>query len=86
MATREQIADLKRQWEADPCWDLEDTEDFEQHHDELLAYSQECQQRWEKNYQVELLKYAEVLGLSSNPKLAERIRTMERRIEQLEAQ
>jgi hypothetical protein len=86
MATKEEIEYLKRQWRADPCWDIEETAGFEEHYDELRAYHMECKKQWAHEYQVELLHYAESIGLSNNPALAERIRTMERRIEQLEAQ
>jgi len=33
-----EIADLKRQWQADPCWDIEDTEGFEYHYMELRRW------------------------------------------------
>lgn len=36
--TPAEIADLKRQWLNDPSWDIEDTEGFEAHRDELLAW------------------------------------------------
>lgn len=44
--TREQIEDLKRQWEADPCWDLADTEGFEAHRAELQAYEEYRKMIW----------------------------------------
>ena len=28
MKIQEEIDELKRQWEKDPCWDIEDTEGF----------------------------------------------------------
>ena len=41
----EEIEDLKGQWVKDPCWDIEDSEGFEAHYDELhawrLAFEQE---------------------------------------------
>jgi len=48
MATREQIEQLKSSWVADPCWDIEDTECFEEHRDELAAFATEQKQRWEQ--------------------------------------
>ena len=36
--TPEEIADLKSQWQNDPCWDIENTEGFEAHREELAAY------------------------------------------------
>jgi len=47
MATQEEINKLKENWESDPCWDIEDTEGFEAHHDELLAYHQAWRIKWE---------------------------------------
>lgn len=36
--TPEEIDHLKKSWLADPCWDIEDTEGFEAHRAELLAF------------------------------------------------
>lgn len=36
--TSEEIQALKDGWVKDPCWDIEKTEGFEEHHDELLAW------------------------------------------------
>lgn len=38
MKTQEEIEALKSNWIKDPCWDIEDTEGFEDHKEELLAY------------------------------------------------
>jgi len=37
MATREAIDKLISDWRVSPCWELEDTQGFEEHRDELLA-------------------------------------------------
>lgn len=34
----EEIEDLKTNWKNDPCWDIEETEGFEAHKDELLVW------------------------------------------------
>ena len=39
MKTRDEVAYLKANWQADPCWDLETTEGFEEYKDELKAFS-----------------------------------------------
>ncbi len=48
--TDAEVAALKANWKADPCWDIEDTEGFEAHYDELLAfrkaYEAECERRF----------------------------------------
>jgi hypothetical protein len=45
MATEEQIQKLKDSWIHDPCWDIEDTEGFEEHHDELLAWRLDLEEK-----------------------------------------
>lgn len=46
--TREEIENLKRNWFSEPIWDLENTEGFEAHKEELLAYAISCEKEWEK--------------------------------------
>lgn len=41
--THEEIEKLKASWLNDPCWDIEDSEGFEVHKEELLAYRLEVQ-------------------------------------------
>ena len=89
---REQIDDLKRQWKADPCWDIEETEGFETVREELLAYRLQMEAQWEKEYQAklrayqaQLRAYAVTIGLSDNLILAEYICNLESRIRHLEA-
>lgn len=50
MATKtiEEIQALKDDWLKDPCWDIEDTEGFEEHKDELLAYHKQVDAEWEE--------------------------------------
>lgn len=43
MKTRKEVDDLKYSWGADPCWDIETTEGFEEYREELLAYRLECE-------------------------------------------
>lgn len=35
---RKMLEELKANWKQDPCWDIEDTEGFEEFHDELLSW------------------------------------------------
>lgn len=42
-----QVYALKNSWHDDPCWDIEDTEGFEEYKDILLAYRTECAAKWE---------------------------------------
>jgi len=46
--TPEEIQELKDNWRRDPCWEIEDTEGFEEHREELLAYSQEMKAHWKE--------------------------------------
>ena len=48
--TPSEIAALKMDWKQDPCWDIEDTEGFEAHYDELKAFSLEMRAIWKREY------------------------------------
>lgn len=48
-ATRNEVEDLKASWKGDPCWDLYDTEGFEEYKDELKAF----QDKWETHWKNE---------------------------------
>lgn len=45
--TPEEIQKLKESWLRDPCWDIEDTEGFEDHKEELLAFRKQKKAEWE---------------------------------------
>lgn len=47
MPTREEVEKLKREWLQDAVWDIEDTEGFEEHKEELLAFRLETEAEWE---------------------------------------
>lgn len=66
LKTKEEIEKLKRDWKSDPCWDLWDTEGFEEHEEELRAYQKQCEEEWEIERQKEETKIdqkAEELGV-----------------------
>ncbi len=48
MKSREDVEKLKWQWKVNPIWDIETTEGFEEYHDELLAYSNQCKAEWKE--------------------------------------
>ncbi len=73
----EELAKLKREWCADGCWDLEYTEGFEAHYDELLAFSNEYKAQVAAKTQVRLEKRAEQLGCPGNVKLVQYIEALE---------
>lgn len=39
----DEIESLKKNWVKDPCWDIEDTDGFEYHHEELLAWRKDLE-------------------------------------------
>lgn len=91
LRTEEELEDLKQQWRYDPTSDLEATEGFELHRDELLAYSQEYEaQQAERLAEggrqelAELAARAEGLGIPGNLRLVRDIESLERRINALE--
>lgn len=53
MATKtvEEIEKLKEGWKKDPCWDIEDTEGFEDHRNELVLWRIEYEAQCEASHQ-----------------------------------
>lgn len=78
LKTKDEIEKLKRNWESDPCWDIEKTESFEAHHDELLAYRLEKEAKWEQERFDEIDNKA--LELQCSFELAEYIMGLERQL------
>lgn len=81
MKTRSEVEELKRQWESDPCWDLGDTEEFEEYEAELIAHQSLKQTEWKTAYQEKIDKKAEQLKIS--PELAEYILSLETKLQEL---
>ena len=48
MADRDVIEKLKENWMQDPGWDIEETEGFEEHLDELLNFRKQKETEWEE--------------------------------------
>lgn len=66
MRSKEDIEKLKRNWCSDPCWDIEYTEGFEDHKEELLKFRLEKESEWEEQRKAEEAKIdeeAERLGV-----------------------
>lgn len=82
--TLEEIADLKASWEADGTWDIEDTEGFEDHYDELLAYRHKRILEWRQKEIQKTKDKAADLGCAGNLKLAKYVMSLEDRIESLD--
>lgn len=62
--TTEQIDALKANWSKDPCWDIEATEGFEAHREELLAFRLKTEREGDKAYYqgiIDALNHANAL-------------------------
>lgn len=60
--TNEEIQSLKDGWRKDPCWDIEDTEGFEEHYDELLAYRRQVEFEAEKIRKDQIMRRRNAVG------------------------
>jgi len=60
--TREEIEALKANWVNDACWDIEITEGFEDHKEELLAYRKEMEAIWDS--ERKLKKFCPIFSLA----------------------
>lgn len=78
LKSKEEIESLKRNWESDPCWDIEGTEGFEAHSDELLAHRLKAEAQWSQERYDEIDRKATQLRCSHE--LAEYIMGLERRL------
>lgn len=84
MKTKEEILELKNTWRNDPVWDIEDTEGFEDHYEELLEYRKQIEAKRQEQLDKELALKADKIGMPGNIQLAKYIDYMEWRIKQLE--
>lgn len=83
MRTQEEIEKLMREWGKDPCWDIEDTEGFEDHRYELRRYRMMVEMDRSKQYREKVKKEMYQLGID---KLStyQYLKSLEERIERLE--
>jgi hypothetical protein len=82
--TPNEITELKSSWCTDPSWDIETTEGFAAHREELKIYRLEMEAKWEKEDKGDLQTYATTMGIPNNLTLAAHLRWMAERIEELE--
>lgn len=54
MKTQSDLERLKANWRIDPCWELEFTEGFEEHEEELREYRETQEAEWAAERQEEL--------------------------------
>jgi len=79
--TRQDIELLKSNWRSDPCWDIECTEGFEAHTEELKKYRLEMEQKWANARFDEIDSRATALKCSME--VAEYIIDLERKLERI---
>jgi hypothetical protein len=79
MKTRKEVDDLKAQWKADPCWDIWNTEGFEQYKDELYTFQERVEKEW---HDAEVARLAaKAADLKCSVELVQRIERLERDVE-----
>jgi hypothetical protein len=64
MKTRQEVEKLKRQWKADGCWDIWDTEGFEEYKDELKLFQKNYENDCKVKAYNKLYKFAESLAIN----------------------
>lgn len=84
--TRQEIEQLKQNWVHDPIWDIESTEGYEAHFDELLEFHIAKQREWEQSRAIHLLNKAEALGAPGNVKLASYVIALENTLQAMQSQ
>lgn len=60
--TRQEIEELKAGWASDPCFDIEDTEGFEDVRDELIDFKNQKEFEWEEARMTRIRRMAEEFG------------------------
>ncbi len=82
MKARHQVERLKLAWLADPLWDIEDTQGFEEHHDELVLFRKATQARWkaaEQTREAAIDAEADRLGVHGLLRLLRRVEELQHR-------
>jgi hypothetical protein len=82
MKTRKEVDDLKANWLGDPCWDIWNTDGFEDYKHELRAWQTSIEKEWEKLENQRLTQKAILLACSVE--IVKYIERLERDIEKLE--
>ena len=83
LRTLREVDDLKRSWSRDPHWDIETTEGFEAHREELLAYASERTAQWTREREEREADMATQLGCPDNLELARHVLKLEDEIRNL---
>lgn len=81
--TKEELRILKAQWKLDPCWDIENTEGFGCHYQELLEFRRDQEKQWLD--EINEIRSARAEKYKISPELSDLIGYMLDRISKLEA-
>lgn len=79
--TEAELHNLKASWTEDPHWDIEDTDGFEAHVEELRSYRLQMERQWEEARKKRIRDRAHALGCPDNLALAEYVEKLESRLE-----
>lgn len=63
--TNEEVQALKENWVKDPHWDIEDTEGFEDHKEELIAFRKEQEIEWQTRAEEARRRRANVVSIET---------------------
>lgn len=81
--TRQEIEDLKKAWLHDGCWDIEHTEGFEAHFEELKAFRIEREKIAEEAHEAKLKERALKMGIPGRLDLVKYLEGLEYQIKRL---
>ena len=91
MKTREEVEALKKNWMGDSCWDIYETEGFEEYRDELMEFQANKEQDWRAKEYNRVYDFATSIGIENlregvetNLELAKYLLKLEARILELE--
>ena len=65
--TRQDVEELKEHWLKDPCWNIEDSEGFEEYCEELLAFRMEQEAQLEAKAEKRLMEKRKKAASKSCP-------------------
>ena len=78
MKTEQDLKDLIKSWENDPCWDIEETEGFEEYKEPLKSYRLAKEKYWEVKHELRVLEECKKYGC--NEELLKLLESLQHRI------
>ena len=83
MKTEQDLRDLIINWESDPCWNIEETEGFEEYKESLKSFRLEKEAEWKAERETTIKEKRKKYGC--NEEMLKLIETLQHRIEILES-